>query len=250
MIDIHCHILPAVDDGPRSLNESLAMLSKAENDGITHIVATPHCNQNLHLFRPEIMPQVMRLNEQAQKHDMKIVVLPGSEIALYNVELYRHNYSEGRYCHLGDAPEYSLLEFPWQRDRFPNGATELMSWLCEQGTRPIIAHPERTPALRENRDIIRSFVEAGALLQITVDSMLGNMSPTARNAARELMEEHENIVLATDSHSLNRSSGLRIGYATVREWFGSAREADIRARTNSILQHILNARNMSTQGTR
>jgi protein-tyrosine phosphatase len=250
MIDIHCHILPAVDDGPRSLNESLAMLSKAENDGITHIVATPHCNQNLHLFRPEIIPQVARLNEQAQKHDLNIMVLPGSEIALYNVALYRHNYSEGRYCHLGDRTEYSLLEFPWQSDRFPKGAIELMPWLREQGTRPIIAHPERTPGLRENRDIIQAFVEAGVWLQITVDSMLGKMNPTARNAARELMQEHEHIVLATDSHSLNRSSGLSIGYATVRDWFGAAREADIRTRTDSILQHLLSTRNVSAQETR
>jgi protein-tyrosine phosphatase len=250
MIDIHCHILPAVDDGPRSMNESLAMLSKAETDGIMHIVATPHCNQNLHLFRPEIIPQVARLNEQAQKHELQVVVLPGSEIALYSVDLYRHNYNEGRYCHLGDCREYSLLEFPWQRDRFPDGATELMPWLCEHGTRPIIAHPERTPMLRENRDIIKAFIEAGAWLQITVDSMLGKMSPTAHDAARELMEEHEHIVLATDSHSLNRSSGLKIGYAIVREWFGAARERDIRTRTDSILQHILSTRNMSAGETR
>jgi hypothetical protein len=64
------------------------------------------------------------------------------------------------------------------------------------------------------------------------------------------MEDHENIVLATDSHSLNRSSGLKIGYAAVREWCGSAREADIRARTNSILQHLLSAQETSTQETR
>jgi tyrosine-protein phosphatase YwqE len=70
-------------------------------------------------FGPRSFRRVARLNEQAQKHDLQIVVLPGSEIALYNVKLYRHNYSEGRYCHLGDAPEYSLLEFPWQRDAFP-----------------------------------------------------------------------------------------------------------------------------------
>ena len=223
------------------------MLSKAQSEGITHIVATPHCNQNLHLFRPEIIPQVAHLNEQAQNHELQIVVLPGSEIALYDVKLYRHNYSEGRYCHLGDRPAYSLLEFPWQRDRFPKGAIELMPWLREQGTRPIIAHPERTPCLRTNFDIIRAFVEAGAWLQITVDSLLGNMSTMARDTARELMEEHEHIVLATDSHGLNRCSGLRIGYATVREWFGASREQDIRTRTNSILQHLLSTQDVSAE---
>jgi protein-tyrosine phosphatase len=250
MIDIHCHILPAVDDGPRSLSESLAMLSKAENDGITHIVATPHCNQSLHLFRPEIIPQVARLNEQAQLHNLQIVVLPGSEIALYDVKLYRHNYSKGRYCHLGDRPEYSLLEFPWQRDRFPDGVFELIPWLVEQGTRPIIAHPERTPVLRENYNIIQAFVEAGAWLQITVDSLLGNMSTVARDTALELMEDYEHIVLATDSHSLTRSSGLSNGYATVRDWLGPAREQDIRVRTESILQHLLSVQDMSPQETR
>jgi protein-tyrosine phosphatase len=183
-------------------------------------------------------------------HDLQVIVLPGSEIALYNVKLYRHNYSEGRYCHLGDRPEYSLLEFPWQRDRFPEGVFELLPWLVEQGTRPIIAHPERTPVLRENYDIIQAFVEAGAWLQITVDSLLGNMSTVARDTARELMEEHQDIVLATDSHSLNRSSGLSIGYAMIAEWFGAAREQDIRARTESILQQLLGTYDLSSHETR
>lgn len=238
MIDIHCHILPRVDDGPRSLGESLTMLRKMAYEGITHVVATPHCNEGLLLFRGEINGHVARLNEAIARQGIGVTILPGSEIGLYDIALYRRNYERGLFCHLGDDPAYSLLEFPWQSERVPDGALALVQWLREQGTTPIIAHPERTPFLRENRELLDALVEAGAWLQITVDSLAGTNTPVAQAVAEELIAAHPNIVLASDAHNLDRCSGLAAGYDVVRQRFGPQRADDLKERADSILQYI------------
>jgi protein-tyrosine phosphatase len=239
MLDIHCHILPQVDDGPTSLSESLAMLHRMQADGVTHVIATPHCNQNLQLFRDVIPLHVARLNEAAQHKKIAVTVLSGSEIALQHTENYRRNYEQGKLCHLGDNPKFSLLEFPWQKERFPEGVVELLVWLRERGTTPIVAHPERTPCLRENREMLRRLVDAGAWLQITVDSLCGVNTPRASDIAREIISEYSNVVLASDSHNLKRCSGLSIGYETVEREWSRARADDLKNRADTILQKIL-----------
>jgi len=83
-------------------------------------------------------------------------------------------------------------------------------------------------------------VEAGAWLQITVDSLLGNHGPEARTAGEEMLVTYTEVVLATDAHNLRRCSGLSAGYAWVGERFGSQRAADLRARSDGILAQLLN----------
>lgn len=238
MIDIHCHILPRVDDGPRSMGESLTMLRKMAIEGITHVVATPHCNENLPLFRKEILGHVEKLNSGIARMGIDVEILPGSEITLFNIRRYRKNFERGLFCHLGDNPKYSLLEFPWQSDRVPRGTLELAQWVAAQGTTLIVAHPERTPFLRDNRDALHALVGAGAWLQITVDSLIGTNTPVAQTVADELITQYPNIVLASDSHNFNRCSGLAAGYEAVRERFGPERADDLKARANVILQHL------------
>lgn len=241
ILDIHCHILPRVDDGPHSLSESLAMIRKMAREGITHVVATPHCNRGLPLFRDDILPHVARLNEAIEMQRLPVKILPGSEISLYDTARYRELYADGVLCHLGDNRAFSLLEFPWRREEAPQNAVELVAWLREQGTTPIVAHPERTPLLREDHNFIQSLVEAGAWLQITVDSLLGVNSGVARVVAEGLLRQYSDIVLATDSHNLNRCSGIAAGCNAVRERFGDARADDLLKRSRSILQSILPA---------
>src|ERR1700722_4845905 len=89
MLDIHCHILPGVYDGPRTLEEALDLARFCVRDGITHVVATPHCNRPLHLLREDILPRVAQLNTVLRSSNIALQVFPGSEIQLFDVELYR-----------------------------------------------------------------------------------------------------------------------------------------------------------------
>src|SRR5438105_4212302 len=125
MLDLHCHILPCVDDGAESLNEAFAMAKLAVDDGITHIVATPHCQRQFRLFRDDILPHVARLNSQFQQSGVPLVIFPGSEIQVTDSAAYRREYEANLYCHLGDRRAFTLFECPWRRDQFPADAAEL-----------------------------------------------------------------------------------------------------------------------------
>jgi protein-tyrosine phosphatase len=242
MLDLHCHILPGVDDGPRTLAEALAMAQFCARDGITHIIATPHCHRHLRLFRDDILPHVAQFNHALQSEGIGLEVLPGSEIQLFDVELYREDYEAGRYCHLGDDPAFSLLEFSWQVQRYPANAPEHVRWLLERGTRPIIAHPERHSYFQEQPERLHALVAAGAWLQLTVDSLLGNHGPAPQEAGWQLLRAYPDAVLATDAHRLGRCSGLSVGYRAVAERLGAARAEDLWTRAGDILQHLLQAR--------
>src|ERR1700733_11444267 len=119
MLDLHCHILPALDDGAASLEEALAMARFCVADGITHITATPHCNRAWPYFRPDILPLVAHLNEELTTANVPLTVLPGSEIQLLDVSVYRADFEAARYCHLGDSQSFTLLEFSWKAHNYP-----------------------------------------------------------------------------------------------------------------------------------
>jgi protein-tyrosine phosphatase len=241
MLDLHCHILPGVDDGAANLSEALAMARCAAADGITHIAATPHCQRHFRMFRDDILPHVERFNLSLRKENIPIILLPGSEIQVVDSADYRREYEANLYCHLGDNRAFTLFECPWRRDEFPADAAELIAWIVEQGTIPIIAHPERHQYLTEDPCKLQSMTDAGAWIQITVDSLLGNHGAAARFASHRLVRQIPNAVLSTDSHNMRRCSGLSPGFAWVRDHIGPERETELRTRADQILAAITGA---------
>src|SRR5262245_41876112 len=241
MLDLHCHILPGVDDGPASLDEALALARFAVRDGITHIAATPHCHRHLRLLRADILPHVTRFNVALAEASLPLTVLPGSEIQVTDTAAYRRDFDAGLYCHLGDGRAFTLLEFNWEPRRYPPDAPELVRWLRDRGVTPILAHPERHGFFRDDPDRLRALVKAGAWPQVTVDSLLGNHGPAPQSAGEELLRAYPTAVLATDAHNLRRCSGLSAGYVWVRDRLGPERAAELRARAEGVLSRLLGA---------
>ena len=239
MFDLHCHILPEVDDGAASLDEAMAMARFCVRDGITHVVATPHCHRFTRLLRSEILPQVARLNEELSQAGIALTILAGSEVQVIETAAYRSDFEAGLYCHLGDSRAFTLLEFPWNKELYPEDAPQLISWLHRQGMTPIVAHPERQRFFEEKPKRLRALVEAGAWLQVTVDSLLGNHGPAPQSFGEELLRSYSEAVLATDAHNLRRCSGLSAGYAWVQERLGAVRADQLRARADRILSALL-----------
>lgn len=235
MIDLHCHILPGVDDGPATLDEALAMARFCAADGITHVFATPHCHRHVHWLRAEIIPHVREFNDALAANDVAVTVLPGSEIQVINSNDYRREFETGVFCHLGDGREFTLLEFSWNKIQFPNDAAALIRWIRSQNMTPIVAHPERYSYFWTDVAPLESLVEAGAWVQITADSVLGNHGPAPQSAGREMLRRFPNAVLATDGHNMKRCSGLAAGFAWVEAEFGEARVADLKARAAEVL---------------
>jgi protein-tyrosine phosphatase len=239
MLDLHCHILPGVDDGAASPDESLAMARFCVRDGITHVVATPHCHRHCRLLRADILPHVARLNEELAAAGIPLTVLPGSEVQVTDTAAYRRDFEAGLYCHLGDGRTFTLLEFNWKAEQYPPDAAELVGWLRRQGMTPVVAHPERHGFFADDPGRLRSLVEAGAWLQVTVDSLLGNHGPDPQAAGERLLRAYPAAVLATDAHNLRRCSGLSAGYTWGRERLGVRRAEDLRARADQVLTTLV-----------
>src|SRR5262245_26923104 len=239
MLDLHCHILPGVDDGPTTLDVALDLARFSATDGITHIAATPHCHRYLRLLRDDILPHVVRFNEELSGAGIPLTVLPGSEIQVTDTAAYRRDFEAGLYCHLGDRRDFTLLEFSWKPALYPQGAAALVAWLVAHGTTPLLAHPERHGFFRDDPVRLRALAEAGAWLQVTVDSLLGNHGPAPQAAGEDLLRAYPAAVLATDAHNLRRCSGLSAGYDWVRDRLGPARSEDLRRRADAILSRLL-----------
>jgi len=239
MLDLHCHILPALDDGATNVQEALAMARFCVGDGITHIAATPHCNRSLHLLRVHILPQVQHFNEELKKAGIPLTVLPGSEIQLIDTDSYKKEFQAGLFCHLGDGQAFTLLEMNWNERFYQSDAPLLVKWLRAGGMIPIVAHPERHGFFQDYPDRLSALAREGAWLQITVDSLLGNHGPDPQSASEDLLDTFREIVLATDAHNIERCSGLTVGYDWVRTRFGKPRTDEMRARSDDVLKALL-----------
>jgi protein-tyrosine phosphatase len=233
LFDLHCHILPGVDDGAESLEEALAMARFYVADGVTCVVATPHCHRYVHLLRRDVVPAVVRFNEQLRAAAVPLTVMPGSEIQVVDTTEYRREFERGL-CHR--EPGIHLLELTART--LPGDAEELIRWIRGQGLTPILAHPERHDFFWEDLSRVDGLVDAGAWLQVTVDSLIGNHGPAPSQAGRDLLRRHREIVLASDAHNLKRCSGMAAGYQWVREHEGDDRADDLLHRGESVRTRI------------
>jgi protein-tyrosine phosphatase len=248
MIDLHCHLLPGVDDGPRDMREAVAMCARAVDEGITHAVTTPH----IHLGRWDnsagsIAGAVAQLREMLLAEGVMLHIgfagevrvsdqLPGlverEEIPFYGeVEGYR----------------VMLLEFP--HGHIPPGGDKLAAWLLSRRIRPMIAHPERNKQVMRCVDSIYPFVEAGCWLQVTGGAVCGSFGEAAEATAHHLLREDLVTVIASDAHNLGaRPPGLRAARDLVAQSYGEDRAARLLFDTPAMLveQQFPNDRKFSS----
>jgi protein-tyrosine phosphatase len=198
MIDIHCHILPGLDDGASSLKQSLKMAKQAVGDGIRTVVATPHTVSSAY-SNPigEIRKQVAILRGILEDMSIPLEICPGSEARLCSrmTDLIL----TGEITTLNDNGRYILMEFP--DHAFPDGYEEEIFHLTLRGIFPIIAHPERNFIFQEKKELIHNLVNAGCLIQLTAMSITGEMGEDAADFSYYLLEHRMAHIIATDAHS-------------------------------------------------
>lgn len=198
MIDIHTHIIPGIDDGPATMDESMEMARIAVDDGIETIVATPHCfNGIYHNRRMEVLAACEKFSMLLHEHDVPLSVLPGSEAHL-GLEIL-DELAGGGLMTINDKEKYLSLELP---DRIiPDRVIGFINRLRDMGLTPILSHPERNPSIQNNPGLLRDLISAGALSQITADSLTGGFGSAAARCCREIIEQDMMHVMATDAHS-------------------------------------------------
>lgn len=203
MIDLHSHVLPGLDDGPKNMEESLEMCRMAEKDGIHTIVATPHINPGYYETPREIiLSKVEELNKSLQNgmKSIKVQILPGSDIHLDPL-LYQR-LKKGELLSINDNHKYIILELP---DHFLSNPTkEFIFNLKKKGIIPIISHPERNMFIQNNVDILYEFIKLGALSQLTAMSITGGFGKKVKTLAQTLLRQNLAHIIATDAHSIEQ----------------------------------------------
>jgi protein-tyrosine phosphatase len=223
MIDIHSHILWGLDDGPQTEGESAAMLKAAEEAGTTDIIVTPHLNMK-YAYDPEVVEERIKGISAATG----IRIHRGCEFHLTFDNLERLLAAPRVYTL--NATQYLLIEPP---DAYIGAGTDkVFERLLFAGLVPIIAHPERNPALRAKPERLQSWVDGGCLLQLTTLSITGGFGSGAKTASMRLLERGMAHVVASDAHdAVHRSPRMDRAHSVVASEFG-ADAADLLFKTN------------------
>jgi len=193
VIDIHSHILPEVDDGPKSWDVSVAMCRMAATDGITHMVATPHANDRYHYDR-EYLKGVLAHLQQLVGDTIKLSL--GCDFHLSYDNLQDAFSNPTRYVIEGS--QYMLVEL--SNYSVPPQTTDSFLKLGDCGMTAIITHPERNPIVRESPQRIVEWAEQGCIIQMTGSALTGFWGERVRRVAQWLLERQSVHVLASDAH--------------------------------------------------
>ena len=210
MIDLHSHILPGLDDGPRTLEGSLELARAAVEQGTRTILATPHINDDESIDHRRIAAGLAVLRPALAAAEIPLEVLPGGEIAIWR--LADLDESALHALALGGGP-YLLIESPFSP---VVGAFEplVLDLMIRSGHRVLLAHPERCPAFQREPARLERLVEAGVLVQITAGSMTGAFGNTVRRFTAQLLREGIAHVVSSDAHdAVKRPPGLTAGFA-------------------------------------
>ncbi len=194
MIDLHCHILPGIDHGPATIVESVAMARVAAADGITTVVATPHVNFEFPTTPEMIREGVEHLRERLRNDGVTLEILTGGDYHL-TPELVS---GKVPIVTLADAGRHFLLELP-SNTLLPN-LPDIVKRFVDRGLVPIVTHPERETYLMRKPGHVAAMARAGALIQVTAGSLLGEFGVEARRSSEELVREGLCSVVASDAH--------------------------------------------------
>ena len=198
MIDIHSHILPGLDDGPKNLDDALLMCEIARRDGIKTIVATPHnLDGSYENERALIARETAFLNKALRQRKIDINILPGSDTRL-DPRLLKM-LEEGRVMTINDAGKFLLLEL--SSFFVSEHVKHQLFQLRLRGVTPVISHPERNETLMEDLDALGEFIKMGALTQITAGSITGDFGRSVQKNSLRLLGSDMVHVLATDAHN-------------------------------------------------
>jgi protein-tyrosine phosphatase len=193
VIDIHCHILPKVDDGPTSWDTSLEMCRMAAEDGIEHIVATPHANERFQYNRRHLASNLEYLKALV---GMVPRLSLGCDFHLSYDNLQEVLISPERYT-IEDS-HYLLVEL--SNYSIPSQINECFTRMADVGITPVITHPERNPILQETQQRVLEWVDQGCAVQVTASAITGMWGQKVVRAAEWLLERDAVHVLATDAH--------------------------------------------------
>ncbi|MBN1854960.1 MAG: hypothetical protein JW829_19655 [Pirellulales bacterium] len=217
MVDIHCHLLPALDDGARSMAISLAMARMAVEDGISTILVTPHQLGNYSENRGALIRQrTAELAVALAEESINISILPGGDVRI-DENLVRQVLA-GNVLTLGDHGRHLLLELPHE---LYVPLEPLLDSLAAAGIVGILSHPERNAGILRRPSLVGPLVDRGCLMQVTAGSLTGSFGKASQQMAEWMLREGLVHFLATDAHSVRiRAPRLRPAFERTAQLVG------------------------------
>jgi len=214
MVDLHCHILPGLDDGAKTIEDSLAMAEDAIQDGITHVVATPHaCTE----YKFDFAKVRAAREELQQRLEGRLTLATGCDFHLDHENLTLLKKETAPYCI--NQKDYLLVEF--NEFSIPPAMDQTLHELQLMGLRPVITHPERNGILRAQPERLLAWVRLGCTVQITAGSLSGVFGPGAQEDAWTWIRQGLVHFVSSDGHNTaRRPVKLRFAFESIAEEFG------------------------------
>lgn len=223
-IDIHCHLIPAIDDGSQSWEDTLEMADMAAQDGIGAIVCTPHQLGNYaHNHGDMIRERTYELQRVLDEHGIGLIVLPGGDVRIE--ETMVDKLCSGEVMSLGDHRRHVLLELPHEM-YFP--LERLLEDLRSVGMIGILSHPERNQGILQQPEVLPPLVDRGCLMQVTANSLTGTFGTQLQQFTENLIVQGLVHFVSTDAHSpKSRRPLLRRAYDHVTRLVGEEVALDL-----------------------
>jgi protein-tyrosine phosphatase len=217
MVDLHCHILAGLDDGPENIEISVAMAESAIADGITHVVATPHANNRYFFDYSRVRSLRAELQE---KIGTRLILATGCDFHLNPENLDALREDAPRFCI--NQRDYLLVEF--NENSIPPAMDQTLHEIQLLGLRPVITHPERNSILRLQTQRLAKWVRLGCFIQVTAGSLTGVFGPGAQKDALRWMAAGMVHVVASDAHNTRgRPLKLQSAFDLVQKQFGEGK---------------------------
>ncbi len=236
MIDLHCHLLPQMDDGPENLEATLSMSCEAVRQGITHIVCTPHHNARFYNPKDKIIQSVKELQKELDERKIPLILFEGQEVRAHRFLI--NDIKEEKVLFIDDGNKYLLLEFSCRE--LPEYTDQLLYDLRTIGIIPIIVHPERNRLFQENPNILLPYLNMGCLAQLTAPSLIGIYGKKVQQLSERLVAHHLVQMVASDAHArTTRDFYLKKAYSLIEKKLGESRIKELDITCKNIINSVV-----------
>ena len=218
MVDLHCHLLPGVDDGSKNMEISLRLAKKATENGVTHALLTPHHMNGQYVnHKKDVIRLTKEFQQQLNNHNIPLTVFPGQEVRINGQLIDALDKDDILFADEGNR--YLMLEFP--DDDVPYYTTQMIFELQQRGIIPVIVHPERNTKIMKHPELLYELLEKGCLSQITASSYVGTFGKKVEDFSKRLIANGQGYIFASDAHDLpGRKYEMRQAFHKLNQEFG------------------------------
>lgn len=218
LVDIHCHLLPGVDDGAKDWQASMKLAKAAVRNGVTHAIVTPHTLNGKYVnHKKEIIRLTDNFQQMINDAGLPLTVFPGMEVRLSGALPQALANDDILFC--DEDEHYMLLEFP--SEDVPTYAQDMIFDIMKRGITPIIVHPERNNRILKEPEVLQDMLEQGCLVQLTASSYTGVFGKKIEQLTKRLIAAGQGCTFASDAHDLpKRGYQLSEAYAKMNKEFG------------------------------